>query len=61
MGLKSSNKIETNRYEIEVEVGSEKFEEAISNVFRKQAKNIQIPGFRKGKAPRHMVERLYGK
>ena len=61
MNLKSSNKIETNRYEIEVEVGAEEFEAALAKVFKRESKNIQVPGFRKGKAPRSFIEKRYGK
>ncbi len=60
MSLKTSKKIDTNRYELEVKVSAEEFEKAIQKVFKKQAKNIAIPGFRKGKAPRTVIERYYG-
>ncbi len=61
MSLKSSNKIETNKYELEVSVDAEAFNKAINAVYKKQVKNINIPGFRKGKAPRAVVEKMYGK
>lgn len=60
MSLKASNKVDTNRWELEVEVGAEQFEDAIARVFKREAKKIQIPGFRKGKAPRAFVEKYYG-
>jgi trigger factor len=60
MGLKSSNKVETNRYELEISVDKELFAEAVSAAFKKNAKNINVPGFRKGKAPRPVIERFYG-
>ncbi len=60
MSLKSSKELKTNRYELEVEVSAEEFEKAIEKVFKKQAKNITIPGFRKGKAPRKFIEKYYG-
>lgn len=60
MSLKASNKVDTNRWELEIEVGAEQFEDAISRVFKREAKKIQIPGFRKGKAPRAFVEKYYG-
>ncbi|MBQ8567830.1 MAG: trigger factor [Oscillospiraceae bacterium] len=58
--LKSTNKIETNKYEVIVEVTAEQLEEAVQKVYNKKKKSIAIPGFRKGKAPRKMVEKLYG-
>lgn len=60
MALKSSNKVETNVYEIEVTVDSAAFTEACRSAFMKQRKSIQIPGFRKGKATQGMVEKVYG-
>lgn len=60
MSLKSSNKIDTNRYELEVQVDGEAFEAALQKAYLKQNKRITIPGFRKGKAPRAFVEKYYG-
>ena len=60
MALKSSNKVETNVYEIEVTVSAEEFADACKKAYAKQRKTIQIPGFRKGKAPQGMVEKYYG-
>lgn len=60
MALKSSNKIDTNTYEIEVTVDSETFKKACTSAYLKGRKNIQIPGFRKGKATQGMIEKLYG-
>ena len=60
MGLKSSNKVDTNRYELLVEIDAVTFENAVEKVFKKNAKSIEIKGFRKGKAPRHIVEKMYG-
>ena len=60
MSLKASTKVDPNRWELEVEVGAEQFEYAIARVFKREAKKIQIPGFRKGKAPRAFVEKYYG-
>lgn len=60
MALKSSNKIDTNTYEIEVTVDAQTFCDACKSAFMKQRKSIQIPGFRKGKATQGMVEKVYG-
>lgn len=60
MALKSSNKIDANTYEIEVTVESEVFKKACTEAFMKGRKNIQLPGFRKGKATQGMVEKMYG-
>ena len=60
MSLKSSNKVDTNRYQLEVAVDAETFEKAVESAYRKENKRITIPGFRKGKAPRKFVEKYYG-
>lgn len=60
MALKSSNKINTNTYELEVTVDSETFKKACTQAYLKGRKNIQLPGFRKGKAPQAMIEKMYG-
>ena len=61
MSLVSSKNVETNRVELVIEVKGEEFAAAVENAFRKNIKKITVPGFRKGKAPRAMVEKLYGK
>ena len=61
MSLVASNKKDTNRVELEVAVSGEAFKKEIEKVYRKQVKNINIPGFRKGKAPRAIIEKMYGK
>ena len=60
MKLTGSNKIDTNQYELTAEVDGAAFDAAIQKVFRKKASNFNVPGFRKGKATRSMIERLYG-
>ena len=60
MEVKSIEKKEKNSAEITVSVTPEEFEAALVKVFNKNKKSIQIPGFRKGKAPRKIVEAMYG-
>ncbi len=60
MSLKSSNKVDTNRYELVVAIDAETFEKAVDVAFKKNVKKLQVPGFRKGKAPRGIVEKMYG-
>ena len=60
MSLTKSEVIEKNRYELQFSVDKATFDAAVSAVYRKQVKNITVPGFRKGKAPRSVVEKMYG-
>lgn len=54
-------KMEHNMAKLTVEVPAEEVEKAMENVYQKSKKGISVPGFRKGKAPRKMIERMYGK
>lgn len=60
MSLKATNNVETNKYELEIEIFAEDFEAAIEKAYLKARKNIAMPGFRKGKAPRKLIEKEYG-
>ena len=60
MSLKETKNVGTNRYELEITVDAEKFQNAIKEAYKKNAKNINVPGFRKGKAPYAFVEKYYG-
>lgn len=61
MSLKNATKTENaNRVELEVEVDAAAFEAAVQRAYHKNKANISVPGFRKGKAPRNMIEKLYG-
>ena len=57
----SVTKLDGSQVKLTLTVTPEQFEEAIQTVYNKAKKNIQLPGFRKGKAPRKMIERAYGK
>ncbi|MBQ4353674.1 MAG: trigger factor [Clostridia bacterium] len=61
MSLKSQETVAANQQKITFDVDAATFEAAINKVFKKTSKNITIPGFRKGKAPRALVEKMYGK
>ncbi len=61
MSLKSVNQKETNRVELEIEVDAAAFEAAVEAAYRKNIDKLNIPGFRRGKAPRAFVEKMYGK
>jgi len=60
MNLKSTNKVETNKVVLEIEINAADFEAAVEKVYQKQNKKISIPGFRPGKASRKMIEKTYG-
>jgi len=59
MNVKIEN-VDKNVVQLEIEVDAAKFEEGMRMAFKKNAKKFNVPGFRKGKAPRNIVERLYG-
>lgn len=54
-------KLEKNMAKITIEVAVEEFEKAVEKAYQKNKSSIQIQGFRKGKAPRKMIEQMYGK
>lgn len=60
MNVKSVEK-EATRATVVVEIGKDELEPSLNKAFLKYRKNISIPGFRKGKAPRAIVEAAYGK
>ena len=59
MSVKVEN-LEKNMAKLTVEVSSEEFEKAVDAAYNKQKKSISIPGFRKGHAPKAMIEKMYG-
>ena len=61
MSLVSNKKTDTNLVELEIKVDAEAFELALQRAYKKNVGKIQVPGFRKGKAPRKIIEKMYGK
>ena len=61
MSLKEAKSIEKNLYELTIDIDSESFKAAVDRVYKRRAKNISVPGFRRGKAPRAIIEKMYGK
>lgn len=61
MSLKNFKEIETNKVEMDIIIAKDVFENAVNAVFKRNVKSISIPGFRKGKATRGLIEKFYGK
>ncbi len=60
MKLKSTEKLENGKVCLEIQVEKPEFDDAMEKAYLKNKSKITIPGFRKGKAPRAMIERMYG-
>ena len=60
MSLKATNNVGTNSYELEIEIPAKDFEDALQKAYMRARKSIALPGFRKGKAPRKLIEKTYG-
>ena len=60
MSLKNATKLENGRVELEIEVDAATFGAAVDAAYKKDVKKMSVPGFRKGKAPRAMIEKMYG-
>lgn len=61
MSFKNLNKTETNVVEIEFTAEKAVFDAAVDKAYKKNVGSITVPGFRKGKAPKHIIEKMYGK
>lgn len=61
MSLKSCEKIEANVYAVELSLEGDAFKAAVSKAYAKNKGKYNVPGFRKGKAPKHIIETYYGK
>ncbi len=60
MNLISCEKLEKSMVDLQFSIDAETFKAAVNNAFKREGKKYAIPGFRKGKAPRHMIEKMYG-
>ena len=61
MIVKNVEKKENNTAMLQVEIDAESFDKAINGAYKKLKGRINVPGFRKGKAPKAMIEKMYGK
>ena len=60
MTLDKKTNVEKNVVELEITVPAEEFEKAVQKSYLKNVKKMNVPGFRRGKAPRKMIEKMYG-
>ena len=60
MNVKSCEKVEKSRVALTISVGAEEFEAAVNKAYLKMRGKINVPGFRAGKAPRKIIEKMYG-
>ncbi len=60
MSVKSCEKLEKSKVALTIEVGAEEFEAAVNKAYLKMRGKMSIPGFRPGKAPRKIIEGMYG-
>nr|WP_326185842.1 trigger factor [uncultured Oscillibacter sp.] len=60
MSVKSCEKVEKSQVALTIEVGAAEFEAAVEKAYQKMRRKINVPGFRPGKAPRKIIEGMYG-
>jgi len=60
MNLTSTHKLDNSVVELEIAVGADELAAATDKVYKRKSKGISVPGFRKGKAPRQIIEKMYG-
>jgi len=60
MNLVKAEKLEHSQYELHISVDKATFEAAVTKAYQKEGKKMSVPGFRKGKAPRSIIEKMYG-
>lgn len=60
MSLKKSELIDKNLYELTIGIEKDVFDAAVDKVYRRSVKNINVPGFRRGKAPKAIIQKMYG-
>ena len=60
MKLKSTNNVETNRYELEIVIDGQEYTDAVDKATKRGLAKITVPGFRKGHAPKAMVLKMFG-
>src|SRR5215469_14079999 len=61
MSLKSVDTSEKNTAVLEIEIAKNIFDQTVTKIFREKSGRLSVPGFRKGKAPRNIIEKMYGK
>ena len=60
MNVKNVEKLEHSMVRVTIEIEANEFDAAVESVYRRMKNQLNVPGFRKGKAPRKLVEKMYG-